>query len=41
VEEGTPKITKAKRRKLEIRRDRLAKKPKAGAKTETAAAESK
>jgi hypothetical protein len=41
VEEGTPKITKAKRRKLEIRRDRLAKKPKAGAKAETAAAESK
>jgi large subunit ribosomal protein L22 len=37
VEEGTPKMTKAKRRQLEIRRDRLAKKKAkpAAAKTET------
>ena len=43
VEEGTPKMTKAKRRKLEVRRDRLnKKKPKAGeAKTEAVAAETK
>jgi hypothetical protein len=41
VEEGTPKLTKAQQRKVTIRSERLARKPKAGAKTETAAAESK
>ncbi len=41
VEEGTPKLTKAQQRKVTIRSERLARKPKAGTKTETAAAESK